>query len=385
MISWELLSNGKAVDSGQFSSFILSPGEKRVLTIPVRNSGLTAGPEYFINICLKTTAPRGLLREGHLLAAEQFPLPLSEEKEAVSQTGLLEKLKVSDSGTTVSVTGAQFVIGFDKGTGVLNSWKYQDVEMIIHGPVPNFRRAPTDNDIGNGMAKRCKTWFDASEKRVVMKTVVEKVSDNDVLITVQFGFPDTIAQETVSYRIQADGKVTVSSTLKPLKEKLPELPRFGLNMAINPEFRNVEWYGRGPHENYRDRNTSAFVGRYNSTVEEQFVPYARPQENGYKTDVRWLTLESDKNIILKFTGQPWFSFSALPYTYDDMKGFSLGGKHLNDLEMNPFVDLNIDFGQMGVGGDDSWGARTHAQYTLPAGEYSYSFTMEAGLKDQMVK
>ena len=111
----------------------------------------------------------------------------------------------------------------------------------------------------------------------------------------------------------------------------------------------------------------------------------RDRENGYKTDVRWMYLESYKHQSIRFEGVPLISFSALPYTYDDMKGFKQGGKHLHDLQKKPFVDLNIDYGQMGVGGDDSWGARTHDQYTLPAKEYSYSFTMVAGIGGEMVK
>ena len=158
-----------------------------------------------------------------------------------------------------------------------------------------------------------------------------------------------------------------------------------MNMQINPEFGRVAWYGRGPWENYQDRYTGCFVGIYESTVDEQFTPYVRPQENGYKTDVRWMTLENPKHIAIRFSGEPLICFSALPYTYEDMKGFKQGGKHLNDLEKRPFVDLNIDYKQMGVGGDDSWGARTHAEYTLPAKEYEYSFTMEPVINGDRTK
>ncbi|NTV83534.1 MAG: hypothetical protein HGA23_04440, partial [Bacteroidales bacterium] len=136
---------------------------------------------------------------------------------------------------------------------------------------------------------------------------------------------------------------------------------------------------------YQDRNTASFAGIYESTVDEQFTPYVRPQENGYKTGVRWMTLTNPKHISLKFSGQPMVCFSALPYTYDDMKGFKQAGKHIHDLVNEPFVDLNLDYGQMGVGGDDSWGARTHEAYTLPAGEYHYSFTMHVERALEQVK
>jgi beta-galactosidase len=306
-------------------------------------------------------------------------------KVAEFTTGVHPSLQVTEGESNIFITGQSFSIGFDKKEGTLSSWKFREVELIARGPLPNFRRAPTDNDVGNGMPRRCKVWFDASEKRTVVKTGLTNISAGEILITVQFAFPDSMATETVEYRVKGDGKITVSATVKPLREKLPELPRFGLNMQISPEFNKLSWYGRGPYENYCDRKTASFVGLYQSTVDGQFTPYIRPQENGYKTDVRWLVLENQKHMTILFSADSLISFSTLPYTYDDMKGFKQGGKHLYDLEKKPFVDLNIDYGQMGVGGDDSWGARTHEQYTLPAEEYGYGFTMEAVISSEVAR
>jgi beta-galactosidase len=385
MISWELSGNGKVVTGGTLPAFSLLPGEKKELTLTIPELKPQSETEYFVNVYLKTTAPMGLLREGHVLASEQLALPTLGSKVGMFTTGRHSSLKITENETRVIIEERPFSLVFDRVEGTLISWKLGDGEIIVRGPMPNFRRAPTDNDIGNGMPKRCKVWFDASEKPRVVSTQVNKISAEEVAITVQFAFPDSIATETVVYRIQTGGIITITTTLKPLKEKLPELPRFGLNMQINPEFQKVTWYGRGPWENYCDRNTASFAGIYESTVDQQFTPYIRPQENGYKTDVRWMFLERDQHQSIRFYGNPLLSFSALPYTYDDMKGFKQGGKHLHDLVKKPFVDLNIDYGQMGVGGDDSWGARTHEKYTLPAKEYSYSFTMVAGISGEMVK
>ncbi|HPS62726.1 MAG TPA: beta-galactosidase small subunit, partial [Bacteroidales bacterium] len=280
-----------------------------------------------------------------------------------------------DSGSII-LSNSLFRVSFDQSTGTLTSWNFSGTELITAGPLPNFRRAPTDNDIGNRMFERCKPWFDASENRRLDGLDTRKSSEFETVVTAQYTFPDEIATETVEYRIQANGKITITTTLKPLREKLPEIPRFGLNMRILPEFRKVTWYGRGPWENYCDRKTASYFGIYSSTPEELFTPYVRPQENGYRTEVRWATFTTEKGLTLKISGAPDFCFSALPYTYDDLKGFKQGGKHLHDLVKRDFIDLNIDYGQMGVGGDDSWGARTHEQYTLPAKEYRYTFTME---------
>jgi beta-galactosidase len=366
-------------------SFTLPPGEKRDYKISLQPLKPQVESEYFLNVFLHTTKSWGLLGNGHLLASEQFSLPTLGGKTGLITTGRQPVLNVEETDDLVSIKWEQFSIGFDKKEGTLSTWKFQNTELILRGLLPNFRRAPTDNDVGNGMAKRCKVWFEASEYPRVVSTTVKKISEREVLITVQFTFPDSIATETVAYLVTTNGTVKVTATLKPLKEQLPELPRFGLNMQLKQEFSRLGWYGRGPWENYCDRNKSSFVGNYESTVDAQFTPYVRPQENGYKTDVRWMELKNTLNTGIKFTGQPLICFSALPYTYDDLKGFKHGGKHLHELARKPFIDLNLDYGQMGVGGDDSWGARPHEQYTLPAGSYNFSFMMEAISNKEPVK
>jgi beta-galactosidase len=232
------------------------------------------------------------------------------------------------------------------------------------------------------MAKRCKPWFEASEINDPEFFEVKEVALQEILVSVRYDYPDLHSNEMVNYRIFGSGDILLSISLKCNGKDNPELPRLGLNLEVKPGFSNLEWYGRGPWENYQDRNSSAFLGLYNSTVDEQFVPYVRPQENGYKTDVRWLALTGKDNKGIFIQGDPQFCFSALPYTYDDMKGFTHGGKHPVDLQKQEFIDLNIDYKQMGVGGDDSWGAKTHSEYMLPAKDYSYSFRFRPYSRDK---
>lgn len=160
--------------------------------------------------------------------------------------------------------------------------------------------------------------------------------------------------------------------------KRSELPRFGVTMELPLQFKNVKWYGRGPHENYSDRKMSSFVGIYNNTITEQYHPYIRPQENGNKTENRWLMLTNSEGIGLRIIGQPLFDFSAQKYTTDD---FDLGNfekpfKHTYDLIPKDFITLHVDFGQMGIGGDDSWGAHTHDEFKLFAKKYSLQFLVQ---------
>lgn len=373
-LEYEITANGKHFLSGKAEPFTLLPGTKINLRLPLRKMAIMPNTEYFLNVFLKTTKSWGLLDSGHILASEQFKLPwtIIEPMFKKKESGSLE---LDDKNNIARISGRDFSLIFDKESGTFSSWDYKHIALLKRGPLPNFRRAPTDNDIGNRLAARCKLWFDASDTRTVAGIEIIQPSDKDITITVNYQFPEKIAAETVEYQISGTGEIHVKVNLQMLVEKLPELPRFGLNFRICNDFRKISWLGKGPWENYQDRNTAAFVGLYESTVDEQFVPYVRPQENGYKTEVRWVGLENGKAGIL-MSADSLFCFSALPYDFDEMKGFKQCCRHLNELEKLDFVDLDIDYKQMGVGGDDSWGARPYKQYTLPAGNYSYSFTMK---------
>jgi hypothetical protein len=154
---------------------------------------------------------------------------------------------------------------------------------------------------------------------------------------------------------------------------LPELPRVGMHFRLPGAFKNLAWYGRGPHENYQDRKGSAFIANYTSTVAQQYTPYIRPQENGYKTETRWLALTDDKGNGLLVEGLDEFSFSALPYDIKQLDYSQSKNRHTVNLTPSGFTDLYIDYKQMGVGGDDSWGAYPYPQYRLPFAPYKYSF------------
>jgi len=164
------------------------------------------------------------------------------------------------------------------------------------------------------------------------------------------------------------------ASLIETEQKMPELPRFGMAIDLPGKYKNLAWFGRGPHENYCDRKTSAYVDLYQGQVENQYFPYIRPQENGYKTDTRWLMLTDEEGVGVMITTDSLFSFSALNFSMDDLdQGDKKNYKHTNDLKPRDKVFLNIDYMQTGVGGDNSWGARPHPQYTLKYGEYRYSY------------
>jgi len=204
-------------------------------------------------------------------------------------------------------------------------------------------------------------------------------------VAVQAALPAAQARYYTTYRIWGSGDLIISNRYVPGRKQLPEIPRLGLKLILPVEFSHLFYYGRGPHENYWDRNSGAAVDLYKQTVSQQYHPYIRPQENGHKTDVRWLALATDQGLGLLVVGRPLLSFNALHFLLEDFDpGLKKAQRHACQLKERNLVTLNIDYKQMGVGGDNSWGARPHPEYTLPANkEYSFSFRFRLfSLKDE---
>jgi beta-galactosidase len=175
-----------------------------------------------------------------------------------------------------------------------------------------------------------------------------------------------------------NGSVKVEALFDAGEKQLPEMPRFGMRMQLDRSMEKINFYGRGPWENYSDRNTAAFLGEYDQTLKEQFTwNYIRPQENGYRTDVRWIKFISPDGSGIRVTGSQPICFSALPFLAEDLDpGITKKNQHPSDLNERNFISLHIDLKQRGVGGDNSWGAYPHEQYLLKAKKYSYSYIVE---------
>lgn len=384
-IHWEIWADGKSIDRGLLSKPRIPPKESRIITVDLSKIKPEPGVEYFLNFSARTTEPQPLIPAGYQIAYEQFQLSI-DTKAAPIDIASLPKLTISQSDLLITVNGKDFKLQFDKRKGTISSYKFQGIELIVSGLEPNFWRAPTDNDFGNGMQKRCAVWRHAGRDRVVEDVQVQQPTASEIKITFQFDLKEAESQHQTSYTVLGSGDVIVENHFTPGKKELPELPRFGMTMQIPKTFERVQWYGRGPHENYWDRHTSALVGVYQSTVQEQFEPYVSPQENGYRTDVRMVAFLNDKGNGLLAVGMPLICFSALHYTNEDLTQQSRGTMHPTDLKERDFVFLNLDYKQLGVGGDDSWGARPHPQYSLPAQEYSYKFRLKpVTKKDDLMK
>ncbi len=384
-IHWELVGDDRKIAKGKFSSPNIPPHQSEKITIDVTSLQPEPDVEYFLNFSAKTIESEPLIPAGYEIAYEQFKLPLVAE---VHQTNIskLPMLEFTQTENSIAIKGNNFNILFDNVNGTIASFKFKGMDLIEAGPQPNFWRAPTDNDFGNGMDKRCAVWRIASNHRLIEKIDVQQPDPHQIKIEVHFNLPDATSRQRTIYQIFGSGDVIVENHFLPGDKELPELPRFGMTMQIPKAFERVQWYGRGPHENYWDRNTSALVDVYRSTIREQFEPYISPQENGYKTDVRWVAFLNDNGNGLILVGMPLICFSALYYTNEDLTQQSRGTMHTTDLKERDFVFLNLDYRQMGVGGDDSWGARPHPQYSLPAQEYSYKFRLKpVSKKDDLMQ
>ncbi|SHF09976.1 beta-galactosidase [Mariniphaga anaerophila] len=406
---WEITGNGKLIKSGKFENIQAEPGESVMAKI---DASLDAEPgvEYFVNMKATLKRPDGLLEAGAELAAEQLKLP---EFVVAPKLNIADMPAVStnEAGNSVVVTGEGFSVTFDKEEGVITSFKKGDVEFIQEGPVPNFWRAPTDNDFGNNLHKRSRVWREAGKKRQVVSvevndnisswqesgkntniSVVPEKSDN--LAQVAFSFDlvneqgEKIAKYNTVYTVFGSGDVIVENHFKMTKEELPEIVRMGMNLIMPRRFDQMEWLGRGPQESYQDRKTSAFVGLYKGSVADQYWAYLRPQENGNKTDVRWAAITDEAGNGLFFQGMPLVNVSAHHNLLEDfesmertdgrqMEGVKVVNRHTTDIKPRDLTSVNIDFMQMGVGGDNSWGAWTHDEYRLTEKEYKYSFRMKA--------
>ena len=387
---WEITGDGMIVENGKLDDLNLEPGMSANVNVPV-NVKPEAGVEYFMTLKAKLKSNWSLLEAGDEMAAEQFALPFTAPVKKVNKAELAN-VNLQDAENSVSVTGEGFAVAFDKKAGVMTSFKKGDAELLKSGPVPNFWRAPTDNDFGNNLHKRSRLWRTAGETRKVASVTVAQKTKNSAEIVFKFDLVNDsnqiIANYQSKYTVFGSGDVVVDNQFKMTKKDLPEIVRMGMNLEMPRSYDQFTYLGRGPHESYWDRKTSAFVGLYKQTVAEQYWPYVRPQENGNKTDVRWLAITDAAGNGLFFDGMPLLEVSAhhnLQVDFESMErtdgrqreGETVVNRHINDVKPRDLTSVNIDYKQMGVGGDDSWGARTHDQYRLTDKEYKYSFRMKA--------
>lgn len=372
---WNVTADGVPQQTGEIRALHIPPRDSRAVYIPLDPIEPLPGVEYYLNVSFRTTLPADLVPVGHEVATEQFRLPVFLEPQP-TPIRTLPVVQLAETAVSAIVTGQHFTLEFDKQSGVITSLVYRGTELLLSGPRPNFWRAPTDNDFGGRWQRRLGVWRDAGPKMQITSTVVTLVDNHEVRIVTEGLVPAGNSRYRTTYTILGNGEVTIDNHFIPGAGDLPRMPRFGMQLTLPRMFSNVEWYGRGPHESYWDRKAGAPVGRYSGTVSGQFHPYVRPQENGNKTDVRWMALSNDEETGLLIVGMPLLSMSALHYTMEDLDpGEQKLQRHAGELTERNLVNVHVDYKQMGVGGINSWGPTALPQYSLDYKEYRYQFRL----------
>ena len=398
--AWEILADGAVAGSGRLPRMSTAPGgtDTLALDLPLIGGGGEPGVEYLLNVTFRTGEAAPLVPAGHEVAREQFTLPvrvppvpgvpelelpegdLSAKTGAKWRTTRLDgPLRTRNTAALVEIAGGDFTLRFDRVSGTLASMTLQGRQLLLSGPAPNFWRAPTDNDYGSGFPVRSGVWRLAGRppgRHLDSMTVTQAPDGARVVVTSHFSLRSIGARYTLEHEVHPDGTASISAHLSQVDEDLPEMPRFGTILTLPEDLDQVEWYGRGPHENYWDRRTGAAVGRYTAPASELAHPYVRPQETGTRTDTRWVAVTDGSGTGLLVTGLPTVSFSALPYTIEDLDaGEQKAQRHWADLVPRDEVTLSVDYRQQGVGGDDSWGAVPHHEYTLWPGKMGFRFLL----------
>ncbi|MCX2678481.1 DUF4981 domain-containing protein [Galbibacter sp. EGI 63066] len=374
---WKILKNGEVFQQSNFTIDV-KPGDSKTITLPINNIDNQA--EYVLDIYAYTINEIPMIPAGHELAREQFKLGTVNYFDINFDTvATNSKLKYQTKDEILHFETATIEGDFDLKEGRLTTYHFKnDTEKTIENfPIPFFWRAPTDNDFGNGMPKKSALWKEAHKNMEILSVETEKTAQKGIRIDVKYLLSEMKVPYSISYDIQNDGSIKITADIDLSKDKLPELPRFGMRMELAKAFDNIEYYGRGPWENYSDRKSSAFLGQYKDKVANQFTwEYIRPQESGYKTDVRWLQLTNEDGKGLLITGEQPLCFSALNVSTESIDpGLTKAQRHTTDVHPEDKVYLHVDYKQRGLGGDNSWGALPHEAYRLLAPAYQYTYTL----------
>lgn len=368
---YRLIEDGKETKSGSIPVNKIEPMNSSSINLDI---DADTTKETFIIVEAFAKENLAGLSKGHLVASEQLALSskVPVQFEVVESGG---KIKETSTNKDITFSSKDFSVRFEKYSGKILEYIYQGEVLMNEGPIVDLWRAPTDNDFGNKMQERCKAWKIATDQQKLAGYSIDLINKEELRFETEIKLKNAGTVD-IDYHIRSNGVITVEYSMNLTSDTLPDIPRVGTRLRLPSDYDQVEWYGRGFQENYQDRNSSSFVGIYNATVKELHTAYERPQENGYRTDVRWLQLTNENGKGLRFTGQPLICFSAHDYLRENIDpGLHKRQRHNYMISKQEFISLNIDYGQTGVGGDNSWGAKPWSKYTLWPGNYSYTYTI----------
>lgn len=341
-----------------------------------------ATEEITINFAFASDGSQPLVDKGQVMARQQIVLNGYEfdKVDAPDNTG--SKIEVEETNSYVKVSAERMSVTIGKKTGMID---YLDVDgepmlKFRESMTPEFWRAPTDNDYGASLQKKMRVW---KNPQMNLKSFDKSESKDSVVLTANFEMPEVKAELMLRYRINAAGEVTVTEKMTTDKEaKVADLFRYGMQLQMPASFSKLEYYGRGPEENYIDRHSSSFIGKYEANVKDEYYPYVRPQESGNHTDIRYFSIfnpTTGKGIT--FEGYAPMECSAIPYLVEDLDAGiekeHAWGQHSGDLVEKGLVQLHIQQRQFGLGCIDSWGSSPMEKYRMHYQDRCFSFVIKA--------
>ena len=379
-LEWEMLKDGKSVRCGRIDNLNVQPQQTAKVKLNLGETDTEA--EWLLNISYKLKNNEDLLPAGYTVAKEQ--LTLNPYKAPSMQLGNCElsntetvALEVQDNDRHYLIIGNDaFRIEFNRSNGYLTKYQIKGLDMIKEGAIlkPNFWRAPTDNDFGAHIHRKYVAW---KNPEIRLKSLKQRTENKQVIVETAYEMPGVSAKLNLTYVINNEGAIKVTQKMTTDKKaKVSNMFRFGMQMQMPRSFETIEYYGRGPIENYIDRNHCTDLGIYRQSVTEQFYSYIRPQENGTRTDIRWWRMINKAGNGIEVVAASPFSASALHYTIESLdEGWSKQQGHSPEVEEADLTNLCIDKIQAGLGCVNSWGSIALPEYQVPYQDYEFTFIL----------
>lgn len=383
VMEWQLLANGEVVQTGIVNNLQVAPQQTAKLALDYDLSAINSCDEVLLNVCYRLKSAETLLPAGFPVARDQLVIKPYQapalDLNNITQTHIETVPPVVKDNDVhyLIVEGEGFTLDFSRRDGFLCKYEVEGISYLNEGSrlTPNFWRAPTDNDMGANLQNIYRVWLNPQMKLTSLK---HESANNQITVWADYEMPSVSAKLSLRYAISNKGAIKVTQKMVADKNvNVPDLFRFGMQMQMPQAYDKIEYYGRGPAENYSDRNHATFIGRYSQTVSEQFYPYIRPQETGTKTDIRYWRQLNTGGYGLKFVAEAPFSASALNYSIASLdEGIRKIQRHSPEVHQADYINLCIDKAQMGLGCVNSWGALPLPQYRLPYGDYEFTFIID---------
>ena len=374
ILEWSIEADGKMIALGNMNNLNISPQQRKTITLENYNIGSSNAKEIFLNIDYKLSKSKGILDAGHCVAYQQFQLKERCAEDLISDS--YGEIKYKEQKSHYSVYNDNIEILVNKGTGWIDRIYYDGKEMIEKGyPIkPSFWRAPTDNDYGANLGSKCRIW---DNPEIKIKNISVDKDGNNILISADYELPQVSGLMNVKYRINHKGEILVNMKMN-IAADISNPLKYGMQVIMPNNFANIEFFGKGPYENYSDRKSSAKVGLYRQNIDEQYFAYVRPQESGTKSDIRYWSVKDNKGSGLKFTSNSLFSASTLPYLIEDLDSGlkkESSNKHSGELTKRDISVCQINADLLGLGCVNSWGALPLKDYRLTKDNYEFEFAI----------